>query len=189
MAFFYTSVGTWRINSGLGDDLMEIDYSAAGSDVVFDGVGGGENDFVADDRLNPNKTVWVINPDFPVELAAVWRLSDERRQHHGDGRFKRRHFHHYQRQGLRRQRGHVRRAARDRRRWRANDTFTIGEEDFPATFNAAVRLDGQDGNDTFDWYGVNNVYFGTVHPVSLVGGPGSNVLTVDDKLRSDSGNY
>src|SRR5262249_14782387 len=36
------------------------------------------------------------------------------------------------------------------------------------------------------WYGVNNVYFGDVHPVTLVGGGGSNTLAIDDKARSAS---
>ena len=46
---------------------MEIDYPAAGADVVFDG-GGGDNNFVADDRLNPNQRYGSIDPDF------LWNL-------------------------------------------------------------------------------------------------------------------
>ncbi len=185
--FYYTSVGIWRINSGQGDDLMEIDYPAAGSDVVFDG-GGGDNNFVADDRLNPNRTVWVVNPDFlwnllrySVYLTNVastkvmegsnddtFIITNDKDLDGNEVTFD---------QPLEIDGGG------------GNDTFTIGEEGFPATFNAPVRLDGQDGNDTFNWYGVNNVYFGDVHPVTLVGGSGANTLAIDDKARSASPYY
>ena len=185
--FYYTSVGVWRINSGQGDDLMEIDYRAAGSSVVFDG-GGGANTFVADDRLNPDRTTWVVNPDFLWNLLRyrvyltnvagtkvmegsgndIFIITNDKDLDGHEVTFE---------QPLEIDGGG------------GNDTFTIGEEGFPATFNAPVRLDGQDGDDTFNWYGVNNVYFGAVHPVSLIGGAGANSLAIDDKERSASPYY
>ncbi len=64
-----------------------------------------------------------------------------------------------------------------------NDTFTIGQENFPVNFAAPIRMDGGEGNDTFTWYGVNNSLDQVIYAVDIIGGGGRNTLLVDDKRR------
>ncbi len=181
-AFSYSNVGTLRIQSGQGNDNLEIDDYLAGIIVAYDGRDGNDSVKV-DDHLDISNTLWSINPNFILNLLhfSVTLGSVENTQILGG-------------------KGNDTYIVTDETTPVArtfdtplildggggNDTFTLGEANFPATFDAPVRIDGNDGDDTFTWYGINNASDAVTHPVTIDGGSGSNTLTVDDQTRFTS---
>lgn len=60
------------------------------------------------------------------------------------------------------------------------DSILIKGDESPTTFHASARIEGGGGDDSFDWHGAANVTPTGTNPVTIDGGTGFNVLTVED---------
>jgi hypothetical protein len=182
-AFTYSNLETIRIQSGQGNDNLEVDgHPPQTLIVVYDGRGGTDS-LNVDDHLDTTNSLWSISPNFVGDVLhfSVTMSNVESTQVLGG-------------------KGNDLYIVTDETNPVArtfdtplildggggNDTFTLGEANFPATFEAPVRIDGNDGDDTFTWYGINNASDAVTHLVTVDGGSGLNTLVVDDQTRFTS---
>jgi hypothetical protein len=178
-AWSYTGSSSLRIASGPGDDSLEVDgYPDDGVSLSFDG-GYGHDTLIATDQLNPSNSLWLINPNLVWDLlrySVGFSDVESMRVLGGSGKDN------FIITGDFAQPLTVDGGGGD-------DQFMIGEAHSPAIFNAPVRIDGGDDNDTFTWYGVNNASSAVTQPVTIDGGTGYNALVVDDRERATNSTH
>ncbi len=173
-------ISTLSIDGGAGDDSLDIEGDPTTPlSMVYDG-GPGDNSFTADDELNSATEVWLVRPDqvtnllrYSVDLANVQHSQvlggvGLNNQYVIVGDF----TYPVEVDG-----------------GENSDTFTIGEDAFPATFESLMRIDGGAGDDTFTWDNVTNATAQATNSVTVVGGTGNNTLAVDHTPGSGASSY
>ncbi len=167
-------IGTLEITGGAGNDTLDIlgDPNTP-VNIFYDG-GAGDNSFTALDEQDTATEAWLVRPDvvlnlsrYSVNLANVQNsqvlggtANNNQYVIVGDFTYP------------------VEVDAGD-----SNDSFIIGEDTSPAKFESLMRIDGGAGNDTFTVDNVTNANILATNSVTIVGGTGSNTLTVNDQVR------
>ncbi len=175
MSVSLTNIGLLKINSGAGNDTLDVEGDPDSyTEIDFDG-GLGENIFDGDDAGTTGKEVWFVQPNvvlnqarYEVRLANVQNSQVQG----GDGPGNQ-----YVITGDFTYPVEVDGGVND-------DTFTIGQDEASATFESLMQINGNAGNDAFTVANITNANAQGANAVNLVGGTGVNTLAVDDDTRT-----